>query len=260
MLNLDKRLATTVRSESHDGEDESRTASGFSRSSVFLRGKRALRDRPTSFVAGSLLAGAAIAALLLLPGLRSDPPSYGAGSSSTSSNLTSTSAENWQAQTASRGLEELNDPSNRGLPALAITKTMPESMPRGMRQKVHETIGPAQSLQLDFDQAQLVRTQSGIGIWVVEGRGVTCAFRDKVGSSTCQTTVQARKRGLLLETYKVNKDPKAPPTHFTAFGVAPNWARSAVVKIKGRQREISVVNHAYALRAMQPIEVQRLTR
>jgi hypothetical protein len=158
------------------------------------------------------------------------------------------------------GLDKLNDPSNRGLPPLAITRTAPESMPPGMRRKVHETIGPSGVMQLDFDQAQLVRTQIGLGVWVVEGRGVTCAFRDGVGSSICQTSVQARRHGLLLEVYKVGKDLMAPPTHFTAFGVAPNWAHIVVAKIGGRQREIPVVSHAYALRAEQPIEVQRLMR
>jgi hypothetical protein len=260
MLNLDRRLATPLRLESHDGEGESHKVAGFSRRSVFLGGRRALRDRPASFVAGFLLAAVAMAALLLLTGLPSGSPSHRTGTSPTSSNLTSPSTGGWQAQTVRRGLEELGEPSNRGLPALVITKTVPEAMPQGMRRKVHETLGPAQSLQLDFDQAQLVRTQSGLGIWVVGGRGVTCIFRDGVGSSNCQTSVLARQRGLLLEVYKVGNDPAAPPTHFTAFGVAPNWARTVMAKVAGHQREIPVVRHAYVLRAEQPIEVQRLMR
>lgn len=163
-------------------------------------------------------------------------------------------------QTVRHGLDELTDPSNRGLAPLAITKTVPESMPAGMRRKVSETIGPSRVMRLDLDHAQLVRTRIGLGVWVVEGRGVTCLFRDGVGSSTCQTSVQARKHGLLLETYKVGKDHTAPPTHFTAFGVTPNWARTVMAKVGRHQRKIAVVSHAYALRAEQPIEVQRLMR
>jgi hypothetical protein len=176
------------------------------------------------------------------------------------SSASSVSSVDWQLRTVRRGLEEIREPSNRNLPPLAITNRPPEPMPPAMREKVFETLGPGNRLELDFDRARLIRTRIGIGIWVVEGRGVTCAFRDGIGSSICQTSIQARRHGLLLESYKVGKGPAASPTHFTAFGVSPNWVRFVVVEIAHRRHEIPIVNHAYALRAEQPIEVRRLAR
>lgn len=211
------------------------------------------------FVAGAVLVASVISALAFLLGLFQEPSRTFPNASGKPQDVSATTGQ-WQAQTVRHGLEELKDPANQALPPLAITTTPPESMPSDMRRKVHETIGPSRIMRLQFAQAQHVRTQIGIGVWVVEGRGVTCAVRGGVGSATCQTSVRARRHGLLLEVYRVGRDPAAPPTHFTAFGVAPNWARIVVVRIGHHRKEIPVVNHAYALRAKQPIEVQRLVR
>jgi hypothetical protein len=204
-----------------------------------------------ALVAASALAAVVIAIATVELGLFSR-------SSTAKPSGASPAAGGWEEQTVRHGLEELRSQSNRGLPDLALTETPPEPMPPAMRRKVHETIGPSRILGLDFDHAQLVQTQIGIGIWIAEGRGVTCAFRDGVGSSICQTSVQARRRGLLLETYRAGKDPAAPPTHFVVLGIAPNWAHAARVKIGGRPSVHPIVNHAYAMRAHEPIEVKRL--
>lgn len=214
------------------------------------------RRKPVILALSFLVVAAALSLWLDLPG-RVFGHSDASGRQSMAA---SRSSGDWQTKTVRRGLEELREPSSRNLPPLAITSRPPEPMPRAMQRKVSETLGPGNRLGLDFDRARLIRTRIGIGIWVVDGRGVTCAFRDGVGSSICQTSVQARRHGLLLESYKVGKDPTASRTHFTAFGVSPDWARFAVVEIEGHRRRVPIVNHAYALRAEQPIEVRRLVR
>jgi hypothetical protein len=211
-----------------------------------------------------VIVGLALLVVLGVLWLWLDPTGGALGHPDTGGRPPSTSAEStassWQTKTVRRGLEERGDPVARDLSPLAITQSPPRSMPRAMREKVLETLGPGNHLGLDLARAWLTRTKIGVGIWVVEGRGVTCAFRDGVGSSICQTSVQARRHGLLLETYKVGKDPAAPPTHFTAFGIAPDRAHFAVVKIEGHRRRIPIVDHAYALRGHEPIEVLRLVR
>jgi hypothetical protein len=213
------------------------------------------RRKPAILALSFLVVVAALSLWLDLPGRV-----FGHSDASGRQPLAASKSGDWQTKTVRRGLEEIREPSNRNLPPLAITNRPPEPMPPAMREKVFETLGPGNHLGLDFDRARLIRTQIGIGIWVVEGRGVTCAFRDGVGSSICQTSVQARRHGLLLESYKVGKEPTASPTHFTAFGVSPSWGRFAVVKIGDHRRRVPIVDHAYALRAEQPIEVLRLVR
>jgi hypothetical protein len=132
-------------------------------------------------------------------------------------------------------------------------------MPLAMRRAVHQTIGNSSVFRLHLDRAHFVQTPLGGGLWLVEGNGVTCAFRARVGSSTCRTTVQARRHGLLLETYRT-KGRGGAPTNFLALGIAPGWVRSALVRIAGEQQVIEVIKHGYALRAKDPIEVERLKR
>jgi exopolyphosphatase/pppGpp-phosphohydrolase len=129
-----------------------------------------------------------------------------------------------------------------------------------MRHAIHETIGDASTLHLSFDRSHLAQMPTGGALWIVEGGGVICAFRDQFGTSTCQTSVQARKHGLLLEVFRPNEKPGGRPTHFLALGIAPSWARSVAVKIGRIRRKIPVLNHRYALTAKRPIEITQLLR
>jgi hypothetical protein len=133
-------------------------------------------------------------------------------------------------------------------------------MPAPMRRAVGETIGSGRILHLDLNHAHLIRTPLGVRVWVVEGRGVTCVIRDRTATSTCVTTVNARKRGLLLEVYKPSEQPKGLPSHFLALGITPNWARSVLVSIGPTRKAIPIDQHLYALRAEEPVEVKRLLR
>lgn len=164
----------------------------------------------------------------------------------------------WQRHTVKRGLQELKEAGRASPAPLAVMRTSPEAMPPTMRRLIQQTIGRARPLRLQFDRAQLVQIAGAPSIWLVQGRGVTCLFRDRSGSSICQTSVQARKNGLLLETYKTKGRRENPPTNFLALGLAPNWARVAVVRTGGRVRRLKTFDHTYALHAQVPIEVERL--
>jgi hypothetical protein len=166
----------------------------------------------------------------------------------------------WQARAVHRGLTELSEPANQRLPPLAITEAKPKSMPRAMRDAIHKTIGDASILHLSFDRSYLAQMPIGGALWIVEGSGVICAFRDQLGTSTCQTNVQARKHGLLLEVFRPSRKPEGRPTHFLALGIAPNWVRSVAVKVGHIRRTIPVISHRYALTAKRPIEITQLLR
>jgi hypothetical protein len=168
-------------------------------------------------------------------------------------------AAGWELQTVERGLKELGSPVNRAIPPLAITSTPAESMPHPMREKIRETFGQIGALHLRFAAAQFAKTSLGSGLWIVGGRGVSCAFRAGVGSGICQSAVRARKFGLLLETFKRAGTSEAPHD-FLAQGLAPNSARSVQIRTAGTTRAIPILHHTYEVRAADPISLLRYSR
>lgn len=172
----------------------------------------------------------------------------------------SDAAKEMERQLVSQGLRALRQQHEDELEPLALTQGKPEPMPLSMRRVVIETIGPAPQLDLEFDQAQYVRTPEGAGLWVVEGRGVTCAFRDETGTSSCGTTIETRRRGLLLATYRLNGRIPHRIKQFTLLGIAPNDVTAVLVTSGGIARTIPVQNHLYAASADRPVKVLRLIR
>jgi hypothetical protein len=167
-------------------------------------------------------------------------------------------AESWR-QLSAGGIQEGRDSQIQDWSRFAKLWRKP-AMPLQMRRAVSETLGPAQSLDLRFDQARYATAPVGGGLWVVPGRGVMCLFRAKTATSTCNTAAIAERRGILLEVFRPGSSPGRRPTHFLALGIAPNWARRVEVNVDRELKTIPIVNNTYGLRANVPIRFRRLTQ
>ena len=132
-----------------------------------------------------------------------------------------------------------------------------ESMPPAMRRVARETLGGARNLNLRFDRAHYVSASAGVDLWVVEGDGVTCIFRDKSGGVFMQhdrggEAARDARRGLQAGSVATEG-----PVDCLAIGVVPGWARAVAVKIGKTSKVLPIEGYAYALRAEQPIRAAR---
>lgn len=139
---------------------------------------------------------------------------------------------------------------------------MPEYMPQSMRRRVAKNLEGLNDLPLRLNRAQYVRTRGGIGLWIVEGPHVSCLVRDKLASVACRRSAKARRLGIWLGTYKVNRAHPRRPEHFLALGVVPSGIKAVGVKIVGSKRELTAptVHGVWAVGAKTPIHFQRLIR
>ncbi len=167
-----------------------------------------------------------------------------------------------QTQLVRRGLEELEGRPSRPMP-FAILHTQPERMPQRTRKAIARVLGGTTTFGLQFERAQLTRTTTGDAVWIVEGNAVICLTQASTGATACDTTTATRRHGLTLTVTKPNTNPRATPTDFVMLGLAPDWARSAIVSQRDaptKTKQIPVTNNTLALRANGPIQVEKLVR
>lgn len=172
----------------------------------------------------------------------------------------SAAAKKAERQLVHRGLRELHQSQGTRLEPLALTQGKPESMPLSMQVAVTQTIGPAHYFDLKLDEAQYAKTPLEIGVWLVEGRGVTCMFRDKTGTSSCATTIETRRRGAVLAFYRTSSKLDHRPSSFTLLGIAPNSVEAVSLRAGRKSRTIRVQNHLFAMRSNKPVRVSGLIR
>ena len=137
-----------------------------------------------------------------------------------------------------------------------------QAMPLKMRDEARGTLGRDQnSLGLKYNHVQYARTDIGVGIWVVNGNGVTCIFQDKSGAATCSTNVNFVQQGGLLVVGNANRSSQTSffrrPTQFLAIGIAPDSIKAVRLRVLGHKaREVPVVGNTYGLRAQAPINFE----
>jgi hypothetical protein len=125
-----------------------------------------------------------------------------------------------------------------------------------MERLTEATLGTSHT-SLWFGDSQYAQTSGG-GVWIVNGRKITCIVQAVRGAVACDTTANFVNRGLLLVVYKVPKSPAGLPRHFLALGVVPDWVQSARLKVGSTTRLVPVRGNAYALHADAPIDLGRL--
>ena len=141
----------------------------------------------------------------------------------------------------------------------AAMRTPPEPMSSSMRAAALETIAGGSRLGLRLDLAQHLKTPVG-DLWVVDGdKGIVCLFGDRLSASSCGSASDAIRFGMVLETYK--RTPSSGRLHdFRALGIAPSWAGSVRIRVRGKNSKIPVVGNAFGYRAEHPIRIRGLAR
>lgn len=167
-------------------------------------------------------------------------------------------AFNWRKAMVRRGTEELRRDERGLLHRFGFMRGRSKVVPQKTRRAITVSIGRASALRLHFNRALLLPTATGIGIWVIEGNGVTCISSAKDGSTACDTSLDAWRKGLLLETYRLRASVRDRPTDFVALGVVPNWANAIEISINNTNRIVRVHRGAYGLRARTSIKVMRV--
>jgi hypothetical protein len=167
------------------------------------------------------------------------------------------SQKNWQTDLVRLGLAELSAGKGVGFAPLGGFYGSRESMPKALRGRIRQNLGGVASLGLRFAQAQHVTSPLRVSFWIVEGKGVTCVFRDGLPASACRTSVLARREGIWLETYSTSQEEVGHPVAFLALGVAPERVRYVAVRSGRVHRLIHPVDHIWAMRSRSPIELQQ---
>jgi hypothetical protein len=128
-------------------------------------------------------------------------------------------------------------------------------MPPSLRLTAVETLGGKQ-FSLRFEQSRYATTLTGLGLWIVKGRSVTCLFQESATVASCAPHVFAAHHGMLLEMGK----PGNMPTHFLMLGVVPIWASVVHLRTGGKSRTVAIKKQIFAYRSKNPINVARISR
>lgn len=164
---------------------------------------------------------------------------------------------NWQAELARRGQAELTKTKQDRLPSLVSLFGPHESMPHIMREHISHNLGGIRTLHLQFAHAQHVRSRLGVSFWIVDGKGVTCLFRDGLPATACRTSTSARREGIWLGTYATSRQEAGQPVAYLALGVSPKQVNTVVVRSGSVRRSIKLLSHTWAARSRKPIHFVR---
>ena len=104
--------------------------------------------------------------------------------------------------------------------------------------------------------ARYVETPRG-GLWVVNGKGVTCIVEAIGRAISCVDTRVLFHTGVVLGTVQTSTQFDRPRS-FSVWGIAPNWAKTAQLYVGGKTRMVIIRNNAYALQSHFPIVLDRL--
>lgn len=162
---------------------------------------------------------------------------------------------NWQHSLAHRGIVEISEGRGADLKPLSAYFGSREPMPNTLRKRISRNLGGVGPLHLRFAQAQYLVSSSGPSFWIVEGRGVTCMFRDGLPASSCRTSVSAREDGIWLGTYSTRQAKPGRPVAFLALGVLPQAAGTVVAHTGKSKITVPVRSHIWVLRSRFPIDV-----
>lgn len=131
-------------------------------------------------------------------------------------------------------------------------------MPVSLRHGALRTLGGGEGLQLEFDHARYVMTPAHVGLWVVQGKAVTCIFRDLRPATACDTTTHVEKYGLDLEVYHIGDGKNASPDRFLLLGIVPDRVNAVRLSVRGHPSVDPVSSNTFGRRAEAPIHFRSL--
>lgn len=152
-----------------------------------------------------------------------------------------------------KGVEQLTLEGTSRRPPFVVSGSAPERIPRIERRAIRDITSGTPEFRLRLNDAQFIPTSVDRGLWLVEGRGVTCLFVAATAASSCSTTAESRRLGLLVATFRTDRDSQPPSRTFSLMGIGPNWARAALVAVGSDIRTIQLRSQGFAIRADRPI-------
>jgi hypothetical protein len=136
-----------------------------------------------------------------------------------------------------RSFESLNGP----------TQPLPERLARRFR-----SFRDKRLKYLRVEHAKHIGSRRN-GLWVVNGKGITCIIQTMRGSIACSDTADFLDRGLIIGAFGSVRRPTERPDLFIVWGIAPDWISKVRLKVGQKFRMIKVQNNFYSLRASSPI-------
>jgi hypothetical protein len=109
-----------------------------------------------------------------------------------------------------------------------------------------------------FNTARYVPSDNN-GFWVVNGKGVTCIIQNGNGGLACTDKPTLFRTGVAIGYVKLDR-PFGKAQEFVVWGLAPDWARTAILKVHHKDRPIAIHDNAYSFRSRSPVIVRRLER
>ncbi len=134
------------------------------------------------------------------------------------------------------------------------------SMPPQLRRLADSTLSGTDGMSLNFDASRFLKTSRGVAVWLVGGKAVTCIFTSDVSAGGCDTTARFMASGLSLGLGFSEDGALKRPSRFLLVAVSPAWARSARLRLGGRDEVVPVQRRTVVARAGQPVSLSGFAR
>jgi hypothetical protein len=97
------------------------------------------------------------------------------------------------------------------------------------------------------------------GFWVLRGVGVVCIVQER-GALSCTNNATFLRKGLILALVAppIKRSSKPQRRIFAVWGIAPDWASVASLRVGHERRSVRVRRNSYAYRAARPIFLSQL--
>jgi hypothetical protein len=138
--------------------------------------------------------------------------------------------------------------------AFAVLNGSTHPVPRALQERLRRARNP-EVRTLRLDAAKYLATASGL--WVANGRGVTCIVQAHGGAVSCVPRATLLQEGVALGVVDLGPPPDREPQEFIVAGIVPDRFTSVRLSVGSRERTIAVRDNAYSLRAAVPILVER---
>jgi hypothetical protein len=99
----------------------------------------------------------------------------------------------------------------------------------------------------------------GEGFWVLRGVGVVCIVQER-GALSCTNNATFLRKGLILALIAppIKHSSKPQRRIFAVWGIAPDWASVASLRVGHERHSVRVRRNSYAYRATRPIFLSQL--
>jgi hypothetical protein len=171
----------------------------------------------------------------------------------------STSAGRWENLKAELiDHREIADGEQAKLGKFRVLRTALTQPSPSILQEFSSELGVPQT-ELSKGRWARVATREG-GLWIYVHGWLTCIASDGKGGVSCSASDRVSRRGLTLGTFSPPEHAGELPHDFRVWGLAPNWARIALVDVGPKLRAVRIRDNCFALAARRPIRFLNFRR